>query len=187
MALVEQIKITVFVGTRQLPLLPVDVIEQVSNTGHGRWWSGKHGFKRFFQFGDRYYVFGWACQRGSRASIDVHIYAGGAAGGKPPGTFLTGGKADLDNEPAVDRECQDANGGKHRFKIELSNQLLRTFQRKSLFAHGIAVVGNVENAAISQSGKFQLPSPKWPPDPPTPNFSMVRRSPPSIPGGTPVS
>jgi hypothetical protein len=113
---------------------------------------------------------GWACQRENRASIDVHIYAGGAAGGKPPGTFLTGGKADLDNEPAVDRDCQDANGGKHRFKIELPNQLLRTFQRKSLFAHGIAVVGNVENAAIRQSGKFQLPSPKWPPDPPTPNF-----------------
>jgi hypothetical protein len=129
------------------------------------------GFVDNIQYvGDRYYVFGWACQRGDRASIDVHIYAGGAAGGKPPGTFFTGGKADLDNEPAVDRECQDANGGKHRFKIELSNQLLRTFQRKSLFAHGIAVVGNVENAAISQSGKFQLPSPKWPPDPPTPNF-----------------
>jgi uncharacterized protein YggT (Ycf19 family) len=110
--------------------------------------------------GDRYYVLGWACQRGNRASIDVHIYAGGTAGGKPPGTFLAAGKADLDNEPAVHDECQAANGGKHRFKIELPNQLLRTFQRKSLFAHGSAVVGNVENVAISQSGKFQLPSPK---------------------------
>ena len=108
----------------------------------------------------RYYVFGWACQRGNRASIDVHIYAGGAAGGKPPGTFVTAGKAGLDNEPAVDRACEDADGGKHRFNIELPNELLRTFQRKSLFAYGIAVDGDVENAAISQSGKFQLPSPK---------------------------
>jgi len=115
--------------------------------------------------GGRYYVFGWACERGNRASIDVHIYSGGAAGGKPLGTFVTAGKAGLDNEPAVDRECQDANGGKHRFKIELPNQFLQTFQRKSLFAHGIAVDGNVKNAVISQSGKFQLPSPKWPPDP----------------------
>src|SRR3984957_14335034 len=102
------------------------------------------------QYGtDQFFVAGWACQQGNRGSIDVHVYAGGAAGGKPPGTFVTAGKAALDNEPAVDRECQDANGGKHRFKIELPNQLLRTFQTKSLFAHGIAIVGNVENAALS--------------------------------------
>jgi hypothetical protein len=80
------------------------------------------------------------------------------------------GKADVDNEPAVDRECQDANAGKHRFKIAQPNQLLRTFQKKSLHAHGIAVAGNVENAAIARSGRFQFPSPKWPPDPPTPDF-----------------
>jgi hypothetical protein len=120
--------------------------------------------------GDQYYVFGWACQQGNRASIAVHIYAGHPAGGSPPGTFVTPGKADLDNEPAVDRECHDANGGKHRFKIALPNQLLRTVQKKGLFAHGIAVAGNVENAAIEGSEKFQFPAPKWPPDPPTPNF-----------------
>jgi predicted Zn-dependent protease len=45
--------------------------------------------------GDQYYVFGWACQQGNRASIGVHIYAGGAAGGKPPGTFVTPGTADF--------------------------------------------------------------------------------------------
>jgi len=120
--------------------------------------------------GDQYYVFGWACQQGNRASIDVHIYAGHPAGATPPGAFVTPGKADLDNEPAVDRECHDANGGKHRFKIALPNQLLRTVQKGALFAHGIAVAGNVENAAIAGSGKFQFPAPKWPPDPPTPNF-----------------
>lgn len=120
--------------------------------------------------GDQYYVFGWACQQGNRASIAVHIYAGGAAGGKPPGTFVTPGTADLPNEPAVDHECRDGNGGKHRFKIALPNQLLRTFQNKKLWAHGIAVAGNVANAAIAGSGNFQLPAPKWPPDPPTPNF-----------------
>jgi hypothetical protein len=86
---------------------------------------------------DQYYVFGWVCQQGKRNSIDVHIYASHAAGGTPVGTFVLAGRADLDNEPAVDRECQDANGGKHRFKIALPNQLLRTFQRKSLYAHVI--------------------------------------------------
>jgi hypothetical protein len=120
--------------------------------------------------GDQYYVFGWACQQGNRASIGVHIYAGGAAGGKPPGTFVTPGTADLPNEPAVDRECHDADGGKHRFKIALPNQLLRGFQDKKLWAHGIAAAGNVENAALAGSGRFQLPGPKWPPDPPTPAF-----------------
>jgi hypothetical protein len=120
--------------------------------------------------GDQYYVFGWACQQGVRNSIGVHIYAGGAAGSKPPGTFVTQGTADLPNEPAVDHECHDADGGKHRFKIALANQLLRSFQNKKLWAHGIAVVGNVENAAIAGSGRFQLPTPKWPPDPPTPAF-----------------
>jgi hypothetical protein len=120
--------------------------------------------------GNQFYVFGWACQQGNRSSIDVHIYAGHAAGGTPAGTFVTGGKADLANEPAVDRECRDANSGKHRFRIALPNQLLRSFQRKSLFAHGIAVVGNVPNAVIAGSGRFQFPGPKWPPDPPTPVF-----------------
>jgi len=119
---------------------------------------------------DQYYVFGWACQEGNRSSIDVHLYADHAAGDKPPGTFVTAGKANLDNEPAVDRECHDANGGKHRFKIALPNQLMRTFQKKKLYAHGIAIAGNVENAAIAGAGKFQFPSPKWPPDPPTPDF-----------------
>jgi hypothetical protein len=110
--------------------------------------------------GDQYYVSGWACQEGQRGSSDVHIYAGHAAGDKPPGTFVTAGTADLANEPAVDRECHDANGGKHRFRIPLPNQLLRTFQNKELYAHGIAVSGNVENAAIAGSGNFAFPGPK---------------------------
>jgi hypothetical protein len=86
---------------------------------------------------------------------------------------VTGDKADIANEPAVDRECHDANGGKHRFRIALPNQLLRSFQKKSLFAHGIAVVGNEPNAAIAGSGRFQFPGPKWPPDPPTARQSIV--------------
>jgi hypothetical protein len=126
---------------------------------------------------DQYYVHGWACQEGQRGSIDVHIYANGPAGGKPPGTFVTGGPANLSNEPAVDRECHDANGGLHRFRIPLPNQLLRTFQNQTLYAHGIAVAGNVENALIAGSGNFKLSAPKWAPDPPTPTSSMI------LPGG----
>src|ERR1022692_4929401 len=44
------------------------------------------------QYGsDQYYVSGWACQEGNRGSIEVHIYAGHAAGATPEGTFVTGG------------------------------------------------------------------------------------------------
>ncbi len=118
----------------------------------------------------QFYVSGWACQEGQRGAIEVHIYANHPAGSNPAGTFVTAGAADLDNEPAVDRECHNANGGKHRFTIALPNQLLRTFQNKKLYAHGIAIAGNVENAAIAGSGNFKFPVPKWPPDPPTPNF-----------------
>src|SRR5579863_3915541 len=120
--------------------------------------------------GNQYFVHGWACQEGNRGSISVNLYASHPAGGTPPGTYVMAGTANLDNEPAVDRECRDANGGKHRFRIVLPNQLLRTFQGKKLFIHGIALVGNVENALLAGSGNFAFPAPKWPPDPQTPNF-----------------
>jgi hypothetical protein len=121
--------------------------------------------------GDQYYVSGRACQEGQRGSIDVHIYAGHAPGNKLAGDkFVTAGTANLSNEPAVDRECHDANGGKHRFRVPLPNQLLRTFQSKELYAHGIAIAGNIENSVLQASGIYKLPMPKWPPDPTTPNF-----------------
>lgn len=120
--------------------------------------------------GDQYYVHGWACQEGQRGSIDVHVYSGNVAGGHPPGVFVLAGTANLPNEPAVDRECHDADGGKHRFRLALPNQLLRSFQSKAVFVHGIAIAGNVDNAALAGSGRFKFPGPKWPPDPRTPDF-----------------
>ena len=84
--------------------------------------------------------------------------------------FVTSGTADLESEPAVGQACQDPKGGKHRFKIALSNQILRTYHKRKLYVHGIAVVGNVENAAISGSGSRQFPEPAWPPEPQAPNL-----------------
>src|ERR1700722_2735130 len=119
--------------------------------------------------GDQYYVQGWACQMGQTGSIDVHVYAGNVAGGRPPGVFVIGGPANLPNEPAVDHECHVA-AGNHRFRIALSSQLLRSFQNKKLFVHGIAIAGNADNAALAGSGNFKLPVPRWPADPRTPDF-----------------
>ncbi|NYF90469.1 hypothetical protein RBB79_12770 [Tunturiibacter empetritectus] len=120
--------------------------------------------------GDQYYVHGWACQEGQRGSISVNLYASHPAGATPAGTYVMAGSADLVNEPAVDQECHDASGCKHRFRIALPNQQLRTFQGKKLFVHGIALAGNVENALLAGSGRDSFPAPRWPPDPPTPSF-----------------
>jgi hypothetical protein len=154
-----------FVGSLILALLAAFAAAQSSHAGLVTGVVDGVAFE-----GDQYFVHGWACQEGNRGSISVNIYANHPAGGTPPGTYVMAGAANLDNEPAVDRECHDANGGKHRFRIALPNQLLRTFQDKKLFVHGIALVGNVENAALAGSGKFAFPSPKWPADPPTPTF-----------------
>lgn len=123
--------------------------------------------------GDHYYVHGWAYQEAQRSSIDVHIYAGGPAG--QGGTLVTAGTANFSKEHAIDHQCRDAKGGKHRFAITLDNQLLRSLQGKRLWAQGIDIAGNMENAAIAVSENFKFPAPKWPPDPPTPHFLEGKR------------
>jgi hypothetical protein len=120
--------------------------------------------------GGQFHVSGWACQQGSSASIDVHVYADHSAYDRPPGKFVTAGRADQESEPAVGQACQDPKGGKHRFKIALSNQLLRSYHKRKLYAHGIAAVGNIENAAIAGSGAKLFPEPAWPAEPQAPNL-----------------
>jgi hypothetical protein len=120
--------------------------------------------------GGQFHVVGWACQQGNPASIEVHVYADRSAYDKPPGTFVTAGRADLDSEAAVGKACQDPRSGKHRFKIDLPNQALKTYQNRILYAHGIAVARNVDNSAIAQSGSKRFPEPRWPPAPPTPDL-----------------
>lgn len=116
----------------------------------------------------QYYVFGWACQQGRRDSIDVHVYANHSAYETPAGTFVLAGQANLKSEPAVNQQCRDAAGGNHRFEVALPNQILRTFQNKKLYVHGIAVTDGVENSAIAMSGRHVFPQPDWPADPSTP-------------------
>jgi hypothetical protein len=65
--------------------------------------------------GGQYYVHGWACQQGNRGSISINLDANHPAGAKPPGTYVMADTANLENEPADDHECHDADGGRHRF------------------------------------------------------------------------
>jgi hypothetical protein len=100
------------------------------------------------------HVRGWACQQGRAESIDVHIYVGDSATTEH---LVYSGRADLDNEPAVDKVCQDSSGHRHRFDIPLPGPTLAKYHGMPLIIHGIRVAGNVENAAIAGSRKYNFP------------------------------
>jgi hypothetical protein len=104
------------------------------------------------------HVKGWACQQGLSESITVHIYANGSAYDRAKGTLVLAGKADLDEEAAVDKACEDTIGRRHRFDIPIPGASLLKFHGMPLYVHGIRVVGNVENAAISGSGITKFPA-----------------------------
>jgi len=103
------------------------------------------------------HIKGWACQQGRPESLTVHIYANEGANDAPKGIFALAGKADLDEEPAVDAACKDTVGRKHRFDIPLPGAILVKLHGMPLFVHGIRVVGSVENAAIAGSGTMKFP------------------------------
>jgi hypothetical protein len=116
------------------------------------------------------HIKGWACQQGRPESITVHIYANRDAHEETKGIFALAGKADLDEEPAVDATCRDSLGRKHRFDIPLPGAILIKLHGMRLFVHGIRVVGSVENAAVAGSGTIRFP-----------DAPLVRRVPASYP------
>jgi hypothetical protein len=103
------------------------------------------------------HIKGWACQQGRPESITVHIYANEGGSDAPKGIFALAGKADLDEEPAVDTACKDTVGRRHRFDVPLPGALLVKLHGMRLFVHGIRVVGSVENVAIAGSGAIKFP------------------------------
>jgi hypothetical protein len=103
------------------------------------------------------HVRGWACQQGRPESIAVHIYANGAANASPKGILALAGKADIEDESAVDAACKDTNGRQHRFDVPLPGAVLLKVHGMRLFVHGIRVAGTTENAAITGSGTVNFP------------------------------
>lgn len=103
------------------------------------------------------HVRGWACQEGRSESIEVHFYANASAYDQPKGRHAVSGKADLDNEVAVDALCKDPQGHKHRFDIPIAGATLLKVHGEKLFAHGIRIVGHGQNSAINGSGTFTFP------------------------------
>jgi hypothetical protein len=106
--------------------------------------------------GDQFHIWGWACQVGNKASIEVRVYADHSAVDTPKGKFVFAGKANLDNEPAVDRLCGDQKG-KHRFGLDIPNQALTTYRGRGLYVNGF--VAGIEGVALWGSGAKRFPDP----------------------------
>lgn len=100
---------------------------------------------------DGYLIWGWACQQGRKESIAVHLYA--------DDSLMFAGQTGVDSESAVNRGCQDSQGGKHRFVIRIPGSALATYQGKKLSVYGIRIAGDVKNAALAGSGTITLPEP----------------------------
>jgi hypothetical protein len=114
------------------------------------------------QDGEQYFVSGFACQQGQKASILVHVFADD---GKH--SFVIAGKANLESDGSIGQACQDRQGGKHRFFISLP---AGHGQERSLFVDGIRIVDGVANDAIAGSGTplarlpgVEVPGPALPP------------------------
>lgn len=101
-----------------------------------------------------YFVEGWACSVGVSAPIDVHVYAGGAAGAG--GTHIASGRADLATDDAVANACQ-ATGKGYRFQIPLNGTTRATHGGKGIHAHGISPVG-AHNQLLERSGAYAIPA-----------------------------
>jgi len=141
------------VGTVCL-LLALDVAQGEAGTVVGR-------IDSLRLVGGQYQLSGWACQQGVHESIDIQIFVDHSAFVRPPGTFVLKGIADLPNEPAVDRMCGD-RGGRHRFAIDIPNQILDAYRGRPLFAHGIRKQGTVTNAVLASAGTVLFPAPPPP-------------------------
>ncbi len=100
-----------------------------------------------------WYVSGWACSTAYAGQIDVHLYAGGAAGS---GQMVTSARANLASEPAVAQRCQ-TNGTAYRFRIPLSLDARQRFGGKSIYVHGISPAGS-GNLTIGNSGTYKIPA-----------------------------
>jgi hypothetical protein len=95
---------------------------------------------------------GWACNFGSMNPVDVHIYAGGAAGS--PGSFLLKvGRANESLNAAISSAC-GTYGIPHRFSIPISFAELDRVGTGKLFVHGIIPFPGGVNLLLSNAGVF---------------------------------
>ena len=91
-------------------------------------------------------IVGWACLVGKSQAIELHVYAGGAAG--RDGTMVYSGYANISSEAGVGAACSDPTNSPHRFAFKFSNP---SIVGKTIFIHGI---NNADNSLIDNSGNY---------------------------------
>lgn len=100
-----------------------------------------------------YSVRGWACQVGEPRSLNVHLYAGGAAGA---GTAIRSVSANLASGSDIANACH-TNGRNYRFQIPIrSSDVVRHADQK-VFVHGISR-NSTGNNLLENSGSYRFPS-----------------------------
>ena len=106
------------------------------------------------------YAQGWACVKGDRRSIPVHLYAGGPAGGANcGGAIIASGTANRPTASSVREACGlfGVGSSRHIFKIEVSASKLPQHGGKLLYAHAINNLSSNRNNLIDGSGTRRLP------------------------------
>lgn len=111
----------------------IGAIEEVTQDGSWNW-----------------FLRGWACSTGSKASIQIDAYADG-------GVYLGSSQANLASEPAVAAACQ-ANGSTYRFHMPITLQQRQQLGGRSVTVYGLSPLGGAHNRAIGNSGVFAIPA-----------------------------
>lgn len=128
-------------------------------------------------------ISGWACEQTKSQSIQVHLYAGGAAGAG--GVYIGSYPADQESEGGVLAACGVYKGA-YRFKIAVPASAVAAHGGKKIYVHGISSVGGV-NPQLSNSGNLSLPGGTSNPGaPPTPTPAPPTPAPPTPAPPTPA-
>jgi hypothetical protein len=99
-------------------------------------------------------VNGWACAKTQPASIDVHVYVGGPAGGG--GTLVFSGTANQASDAGLAQAC-NSTGTKYRYSLAIPHTVTQYYGGQPLYVHGISPLG-YGNHLLTNAGVFQVPA-----------------------------
>jgi hypothetical protein len=108
------------------------------------------------QSGNKFYLNGWACVPGSRASIDVALFAAGEPG--KGGKFVGKYPANLASGADVVTKCQ-STGRDYSFSIQLTGAIQASYGARPIYVEAIAPDGG--DALLAKSGTLAVPQLIW--------------------------
>lgn len=96
-------------------------------------------------------VSGWACLKGTAASISVRLYLGGESG--KGGKLIANNKSDLSSEQAVGQAC-GTTFNKYRFHFNITAETVLANPGSLIYVYGVY---GLAVGAIGNSGNYKLP------------------------------